>query len=300
MWFKLPDVLCHYTSIDGFKGIIEHKKIFATSIRYFEKDPTEFTYSIDFTIRSMQILRKEYPRYDEPFLSEFEQQLNWIREHLETHEFNIFVCSFTTLENEPGQWDEHCPDQNGYCICFDAMKLYSVANQYGAQFEQCLYDEDEQRRKIREALKEGVNEYFHRELNATSSKNQDVQTSARIAAQCFAIIFMTKIAPFLKSGTYKTQEEWRLSLSPEVYGLPSFLLPGRRQTRNGKSIPGIPYVNISLIGDWGHYGRLPFRKIYVGPTADEDGAKKYTEEFLRGHGVDDCEVEKSGIPYRQL
>ena len=295
MWGRLPDVLCHYTSLEAFKDIVKTKKFWATSIRYFEKDPTEFKYAIDFTLASMGEFRKDYPSDDQAFLSEFEHELNWIKQNLEKHELYIFVCSFTGLENQPDQYYEHCPDGNGYCICFDVQKLYSVAVQYGAKFGPCLYDEDEQRREIQKALREGVNEYFHRELKSALSKNQDTQTSARIAANYFILIFITKFVPFLKKGKFEKEQEWRFSYSPEVYG-PGPLEGRGLRTRRGNIKPEIPYVEISLQGYWGRYGQFPFTKVYIGPTLDVDGAVKYAEEFLRKHGVYDCKVAKSGIP----
>lgn len=299
MWGKLPNTLCHYTSQDGFTGIITNLSIWATSILYFEKDLTEFSYSIDFTINSMNMLRKEYLRYDQPFLLEFKRQLNWIKAHLASHELNIFICSFSRLENQLSQWNEHCPHGNGYCICFDPQKLYSVASRYGAKLEPCLYDEDEQLRKIREAIREGVNGYFHSELKAAPSKNQDVQTSARIAAEYFILIFMTKIAPFLKNREFKVQQEWRLSLSPEVYGPGPSILPKGLRVRKGNDLVEKRYVEISLIGDWGSYGHFPFSKVYVGPGTNEDGATKYAQELLQKQGIDDCEVERwnSSLPF---
>jgi Protein of unknown function (DUF2971) len=296
MHHKLPDKLYHYTSPEGFSGIIKNK-MWASDIRYLN-DSTELRYALDVTINEVRkMLRKEYQNDDEPFLEQLEKQLKNIYELLETdNDTGIFVCSFSGLEDRLSQWRGY---GNGYCISFDREKLESVAAQHFAKFAPCLYREDEQLQKIREALKE-AHMYFQDELKAAPSKHQDTQTSAQLATNLFTVVFMVGTTPFIKHPSFEEEEEWRLSLCPEIYGPPVFLLPRSRHLRMGKSRVIIPYIEVSLIGHWTPYGTLPFRNIYVGPTAAKDIAKKSAEEFLRGHDVDDCEVANSRIPFRPL
>lgn len=296
MFDKLPDTLYHYTSQIGFSGIIKEKKMRATAIRYLN-DAKEFQYAIGLIIKAMRVLRSEFTSDDEPFLLELEKTMNRVMEHLETDRTEIFVCSFSGLEDKLSQWRGYCNNGNGYCICFDAQKLKSLAAGYKARFAPSIYRENEQLQKIRETLEEGLDGYFYPELKVASSKHLDIHNSAQIAAQAFAVIFMTQTAPFLKDPSWEEEHEWRLSLCPEIYG--PDLFPQHLKHRMGESKTMIPYIEISLIGHWGHYGHLPFKKIYVSPTADKN-AKKFAEEFLQTHGIDNCEVENSKIPYRLL
>lgn len=92
-----PEILYHYTSIEGLLGIIEKKEIWATHIMYMN-DAQEFKLFIDLVKRDLEPLLKT----DISTLKDLENQLDLVS--IIGTQFNICVASFSEVPDALDQY----------------------------------------------------------------------------------------------------------------------------------------------------------------------------------------------------
>jgi hypothetical protein len=112
-----------------------------------------------------------------------------------------------------------------------------------------------------------------------------------VLAQVLSVAFFVTLsiwAPALKHPSFSEEKEWRLIMHVGREGNPNC------QYRKGSSFV-VPYYNFRLQDE---AGRLPLSKIIVGPAAHRDLSRNSVLLFLKSNGTTECEVENSGVPFR--
>lgn len=172
-----PDVIYHYTTISGLKGIIENKNIWATNINYLND-------------------WREFREFVTPFLERFQDQT--------THQFldNIFrmnsklvyVCSFSAKKDDLSQWRGYSPRANGFSIGFNRSKLRNLLPE-GELFElkKCEYDPRQRETEIQTIIDNTVRD------NAPDPPNLTTIISK-----------ITVLAPYRKNSAFRDEDEWRM------------------------------------------------------------------------------------------
>lgn len=150
----------HYTSLEGIKGIIENKEMWASHINFLndKNEWLHFDSVIKDAIYSLELPYylegKVYDNYDDilKFISPFERG--------RINEFN-FILSFSTVSDCKSQWMEYCPRFSGYALEFSEFPVLNWKKQEGKIYNtaadeiepsRCIYDKLEQVEKIKSVL----------------------------------------------------------------------------------------------------------------------------------------------------
>lgn len=151
----LPDVLYHYTSIEGFKGIIDSKEIWATAANHLLNDPTEITHAKEI---ALEILRKRKSDFNGK--GELYNNCKSAIESSDRSKKFRCICSFSEEGDLLSQWRAYCP-KGGVSVGFsvprisDNDKYLEIQdgsphdNYYAheAYIYKCIYDPKEQKEK---------------------------------------------------------------------------------------------------------------------------------------------------------
>jgi hypothetical protein len=259
-----PKILYHYTTQEGFLGILGSRQLWASGIRQLN-DASEFIYPLEIARKVAHELQST-----DTVTETLDHSLTLIKEVMD-----VYVVSFSREKDQLEQWRAYCREAGGFSIGFDlqAMRELGVAQDY--MLRPCNYDTQDHEVTIR-ALIENLAESLRH--------GRDGKTEF-----LFLQRFMS-LAPTLKHSSFQAEQEWRLSTSQPiaVRDTPEICY------RPGKSF-FVPYRKFSLRDA---SGNLPIREVVVGPTPHPDLSVRSVRTFLFSHGVTDVEVSKSTIPYR--
>jgi Protein of unknown function (DUF2971) len=113
-----PKLIYHYTDDKGLYGILSTGKIRFTDI-FRLNDPSELKHGVGQAVNLLKQMAENAPRevqeFSEPLASFLNSNLEGIA--------NLFVCSFSTADDELGQWRAYADDGRGYALGFDAASL---------------------------------------------------------------------------------------------------------------------------------------------------------------------------------
>lgn len=124
------NVLYHYTSIGGLKGIIESSCIHATNMKYLN-DSKEFIFGLDYFSKvfphpdsSFQLPVPEgMPLYDHFIEGLVNQTLSELRRY-SRKATDYYVISFSRNPDVLSQWRAYGKESAGYCIKFNYTDLF--------------------------------------------------------------------------------------------------------------------------------------------------------------------------------
>lgn len=270
---KLPDVLYHYTSIEGFKGIIDSKEIWATAANHLLNDPTEITHAKEI---ALGILRKRKSDFNgkETFYNNCK---NAIENSDRSKDFQC-ICSFSEEGDLLSQWRAYCP-KGGVSVGFSVPRISgndkyleikdgSPHNNYYVHevyIYKCIYDPKEQKEKINELINFSLK---HADLHVAGFFLKMIQT--------FSYSF--------KHKSFEEEKEWRLCYFPEDYQL-------KYRTKHSMLIP---YLPCSIVDN---NDRSIIRKIIIGPSRDKENLEKSVSLYLKDSRIS-ASVEFTDTPYQ--
>jgi hypothetical protein len=211
---NIPKVLYHYTSLNGFKSIIENRFIWATDFRFLND------------IDEVRHIFKDILPIISP--SEYTDSSDKIPDRL--FDNNIFkpilISSFSEINDNIAMWGRYSNDEGINIGIHSESILNSFLNEDQTQVlyvGKCIYDD-----KLKYDI---VNRIYQKYLNEENGFT------------FFKELLL--VAPFLKNSSFEHEKEWRIvaEYSPdsvENYGRPRF-----RISKN--SI--VPYGNISIFNN---------------------------------------------------
>jgi hypothetical protein len=187
----------HYTTDEGFKGIIESQELWATSI-YHLNDWKEFVYGRDAFIESAEILLNSEKAVDAAT-----QLLSYL---FDTHP-PLFVCSFSAAGDgdDLSQWRAYSP-RGGYAIGFPLAKLLTHAGTLRFDVLQCEYGTTDASRFV-EGLAKIMEQIFEMAGGVDGFRSQfpfnDPSKDGLLA-------MLLKFVARYKHDAFRAEEEWRL------------------------------------------------------------------------------------------
>ncbi len=195
-------ILYHYTSADGFVGIMESGLLFSSHISVFN-DPTELKYGIN--IINQKIRENIAIEPDEKVKSQIEDFLPNL-EHIELFFPNnemIFGLSFSEDGDLLSQWREYGRNGKGYSI---GIKKKTIKRCHGLNIEifdkgiynelffvKMIYDED---------IQNDIGNKFYNFLKDTTCQGNNFRK------EYYSLIVL--LAMVMKHDSYKEEKEWRL------------------------------------------------------------------------------------------
>lgn len=309
-------IIYHYTSAEGFQGIIESGEIWLKNTE-FVNDTTE-----------CKVLQEETDIFEEGELSFNRYIEKWwqsFKKDNDKESSNFYIASFSKKPDSLEQWRAY----GNICIGFDATLL----KKDGFSLYECVYDKS----KIKEWMlkKAGAKEWMLNEPDRTRNyiANDGCPTTCyddgrRVAA--FSLIFAASIK--LKHFCYKNEEEVRLLAvsshyveypnSPSLYdkeppihfqphpviGVPVPYVKYFTSTQpegdcdssekyKGKTVPQIKEEKREKEKKQKR-ALLPIKEIQVGPTPHKEETRLACEILLQEKGYKDVQINVSEIPYR--
>src|SRR5215212_6233427 len=144
----LPEILYHYTSQTGLKGMLNDKTIWASKIHYLN-DSEEFALAL-------KLARDELDRRIKAATSKVEcSRLELLRDTIYTIAWvNTCVCCFSELDDDPSQWRGYGGGDAGFSVGFTREWFTRVKETLGLSLSRCIYDPEDQQRLIKDAIDE--------------------------------------------------------------------------------------------------------------------------------------------------
>jgi hypothetical protein len=227
-----PQIVYHYTSQDVLLKIVKSGMLWATDILYMN-DSDEFTYATKIAEEVAEFYTPDQRKLLKGVFQELSEGMPWVRE------FSVYVVSFSAQGDLLSQWRAYCPPYGGVSLGFCAVDLANVAQEHphNFAFEQCIYDDTEQRRRIQSLFDKTVTD-------------PNINT-----AQSFCRGEFIKLAPLFKHPSFSEEQEWRLVSSLVA------LEDSRVQYRAGTSML-TPYIEVPME----LAGVLSLDHVFLGPT----------------------------------
>ncbi|MBD5399122.1 MAG: DUF2971 domain-containing protein [Treponema sp.] len=177
----VPKKLYHYTSKEGFLGIIENKTLWASEILYMNDEKE--------TVIPFEIYEK---------LLEEDKNTNVRKEYFnffkEFRGLETYVISFSEKKDDLNMWRAYGDNASGICIEFNSDSLLKVLKEnqekMELRFEKCIYDEQEQKNAIQSLLD-----------SKNGSKNLEADGLYKK---------LLKFSPYFKDKSFRDEKEWRI------------------------------------------------------------------------------------------
>jgi predicted GNAT family acetyltransferase len=324
----IPEKLWHYTSVQGFQGIIASGNIYATDVRFLN-DTEEFIHARKV---ADEVVEKspEFGSYNFPLHESLEWLVNTIfkSDFLNRNSAQIFVASFTDSEDDLSQWRGYSHGTCGVSIAFGlGMHRLPIGSDSAVTFAPCVYDDDKKQSLIQYALQHFINESetwwadsARRFLNQHSSSktNPDISqitefTNAALNGQEYqahlkkgldkARKSVYPLCGLLKHRSFHHEREWRfvLPISPNK-DKTNLLHPIRFRSTNTSLVPYIEFplglVSIPQSPGASPTLLLPVNDVLLGPGASDDAANAALD-FLKSKSIKII-PRRSDVPYRQV
>jgi hypothetical protein len=324
---EIPEKLWHYTSIQGFQGIIGSGKIYATDVRFLN-DTAEFVHARkvanDLINGTPEFGDVQFPLRDalksvvgSTFGSDF----------LNPNRAQIFVASFTDSPDDLSQWRGYSHGTCGVSIAFDlrAHRL-PVESDSAVTFAPCVYHDEEKRSLIQSAfqrfLKASQTQWsntvgeFLKKINSSKTKPSptellDFTTGAFNSPEYQAQLEtelgkarrdIFRLSGLLKHHAFHHEREWRLVLPMSPDKDKTNLIHPIRFRSSSSSL--IPYIDFPLGLASVPQGPgapttpvLPVNDVLLGPGATQD-AINAAQDFLKSNSIKVLPA-RSDVPYRQ-
>ncbi len=261
---KVNRTLYHYTSQEGFLGILNTNEIWATNAQYLN-DTKEMNYAI--SLVNDRIYKNN---------SIEKHKLNGLKEAInDLPGVNICVCSFTEKGDLLSQWRGYGSNGSGMSLGFSGSYLNNLSKNNGFLISPCIYKKVEQNIVIDEIIYSWINN------NLFALDDNDLKMWEFI--EYFSIKSL-----FLKDISFSEEREWRI-VSPFIR-----IDHDRYDFRVGKYTL-IPYYKIPISKIKERGGLID---IYVGPSSEQKMSERAAFDVLLKYGYDSTKVKLSDIPFR--
>jgi hypothetical protein len=300
---QLPEkLLYHYSSPGGLLGMMESKSIWMSNIRY-QNDSEEYNHIFKVF---KKVIEEEYPGFDSK---------QYFRSEDDRGAFVPPIFTFSLTENKDllSQWRGYCP-KGGYSFGFNRDQLNVFIKRFNLSIHQCIYNEDAQRKIIREQVIR-----FSPQEWADINSGRKQTDSAFMYGLKYMWLRLARLAPVLKHHAFEEEVEWRIIKDFEGSGPDSrpleqhpafnyFKAKPRSETeamgdgqflkfREDKGIL-IPYLSLPLVDLADPYQFVQISEVVIAPGVHQQLAKPACESMLRSWGVW-CPVNFSIAPYRE-
>ncbi len=261
-------ILYHYTTIEGLKGIVESKSIWATSYRYLN-DTEEIRHGLKIIKEYVDSeLRRAYTKNAKASLRFASGILyDYIDSRLD---FHFFVSSFSSAPDLLSQWRGYCPKSDGVCIgfSFDEQTLATL-NKNHVSLANCEYIDNpaDLPPNLTNSIKHSIEVFLQQIRDKTKQMNDLVQNFEET---------LIRTAISIKHPSFAEEKEARLICGPTEMEDDSVFFRAVHQTL-------IPYKKIELTSGGGE--PVPIAGVIVGPSPKMKLSIGSIQAFLNKNGA---------------
>ena len=269
----------HYTSLDGFKNILDSNKIYATEYHYLN-DEEEFRY-IDNLVDEMIEKLFSNTTNEEVLIGLLRKHLDELRLKTDKPEESYYVVCFSNKKDNLTLWSEFASygcnfEANPYTMFESAIKFHSVIYDYASQ--QALIKDSFQ--NVFDHFGLGVDISHKASIRGKLEKLNTIQLD--IVAECIAEL-LVYYGTLMKRELYAAEQEFRVILSGK----------GKEIKYRVKEHMLIPYIEVSLSRE-----RWLGNEIILAPLNHKDSCKRSVQTYIDSLGYKDVKVAYSEIRLR--
>jgi hypothetical protein len=263
----------HYTTNDGFLGIIQTKALWASKLHYLN-DSTEFAYANGLIRKALQHRLDTTEGTWKEFCGKALESIPSIEN------VHIFVVCFSEEGDLLSQWRGYCSGGVGYSISLEADQLQRSMERQNFRLVRCVYEQ-----RVQDAIVDDL---------IQSAGDLIAGTSPEFAAQRL-VGRIPEVAPALKHPKFAEEREWRL-----VSKAPVSITSAQVRFRPGRWNL-IPYYLFGLCED---LESLRVAHVYVGPNPHMELARGAAHGCMWNARVKSLDgsvafdIRASAVPYR--
>lgn len=271
-----PKVVYHYTSLEGFMGIISSRAVWMTEFSYLN-DRREVSYGLELLLETVRhILENEQDDDIRGLLSAWSERLAGAQNR-------VCITSFSADGDSLSQWRAYGPIAVGFPVQSLALHVTD------SRLQRVEYNPEAQRKL--------VEIYVHHLMAAfiADLRGGRLTRSPELYHKSDRLL---ELAVFFKDPAFRTENEYRLAYIdyPEVLeslGLES--PPKSFRTAKGRIVPYVPSIDV-LPSEHRDF-ELEISEVILGPECD-DLLDRGVREFLNENGLSGVEVRRSVVPLR--
>ena len=271
-----PDLIYHYTSVEGLFGIVQNGNLWLSDYSYLN-DTRELSHGADLVTEvANELLAKEVRPEAKDLLQ------HWIT-NLASPIHRVCVASFSAAGDSLSQWRAYGP----IVIGFEPRDVSLHA--YRANLRPVEYSRNHQR-----ALVE-INIHHMREAYLVDLKGD---TLKKIEDAYHRIDRLIELIAFFKDPAFASEQEYRLAFIEHPDLMPSlgFKSTAKRfRVSRGRIIPYVLSNELEPIMPDGR--ALTLREVILGPESDST-LERGIREFLMEKKMTGVTVRHSRVPYR--
>lgn len=272
-----PEMLYHYTSIDGLMGILSNKSIWLTDYQYLN-DMEEIEHGKSIVKNTANaLLESSIDQSTKDLLQK------WIH-GLEEIEERIFIASLSSDGDSLSQWRAYGPVAVGF-----------KAEELSLHLNECHVRAVEYSEKTQASLAAFFLNHLCQACPSDSA-DEDFERTRELYESTGRLV---ELLCFFKNSGFEDEKEYRVVHIEDLSVIDSFKLerPKRRYRSDISHI--IPYLTSDGIHPIESYERpLVASELVLGPSCD-DLLEKGVREFANELGFNDLEIRRSSIPYRE-
>lgn len=273
---QLPDeqLLYHYTTASGLKGILENKSLWFGHFNSFN-DSAEIKYGKDLALDILKERREELE--EGSILDQFYGNLITQVRAFGTTLHHAYISCFCEKENLLSQWREYSNQGGGYCLGFNfTEETYikslgeDLTTDHQPILRKVIYDEDEQRGLVNDLLNRSVNAL---EEVLVNYQEDDRGYLASVTGSDIGNLLIDLILAF-KDSAFEAEREWRLVRVKLDTHRPEKLFFRRSDGFL------VPYLDTHIFTESEDNYFFPIDSLRFGPTLENERTEKSLELFL--------------------
>lgn len=272
---NFPKVVYHYTSIEGFMGIISSRSVWMTDYSYLN-DHRELTHGVDV----VQGVIKEIANAEAT--QEILQLIaSWSGKLAEVQN-RICITSFSSDEDSLSQWRAYGP----IAIGFPVHPLALHVNQ--GILQPIIYDPEVQRKLIKIYLHQLCSAYQQDVADTRLDGDSGLYETSEN---------MLELISFFKDPAFRSENEIRLAYIDRPEFTERFFGKTAKSFRVAKGRI-VPYISSrDILPSRDRNFELEFAHVVLGPECDSM-LERGMREFLDSQGLAEVEIRRSAVPLR--
>lgn len=281
-----PPTIYHYTNDIGLMGILETGKLWLTNM-FNLNDPSELSHSLSHAIDTLNSKAVNGSPESKSFSRAFEAYLRQGEYQKVAH---YFICSFSAVGNDLGQWRAYADNGRGYALGFDAGELVTAfKNPSGTPIPNnatlpMTYNDS----KSIEIHKQIVDKMF-RLISLPHDRGLESAVVRAYERHLYALLAMdsSRVGIVFKHEAYENEKEFRFL---EIHS-PDVLSSDVKFRSRNYSI--VKYREF----DWRSAAPGALKQVVIGPANHDDRAFLFVTDCLQAFHATPVQLCRSGIPY---
>jgi hypothetical protein len=271
-----PKTVYHYTSLEGFIGIVKNRCVWMTEFAYLN-DRREVRYGLDLLLSAVNDMLATVTRQDVRDLLSV-----WV-DQLKGSKSRVCITSFSGDDDSLSQWRAYGP----IAIGFPVGPLSLHVNQ--SRLQPVEYDPTGQKKLVQI--------YVHHLVAAFQADNENNKLQP-ISDLYHKFDRLLELAVFFKDPVFRSENEYRLAYIdyPEILSSLGLNSPPRLfRVARGKIVPYVPSTDV-LQSEHRDFA-LEISEVVLGPDSDEL-LEQGVREFLSESNLSGVTVRRSLVPLR--